>query len=58
MADVKLTPRQTSRLLMHLDESVRQLTQVRDQLIEAMAQRQVKRDKAAPKGTGTPRGSR
>ncbi len=43
MADVKLTPRQASRLLMHLDESVRQLTQIRAQIIDAMARRKVKR---------------
>jgi hypothetical protein len=43
MADVKLTPRQTARLLTHLDESVRQLMAMREQLIDAMARRTVKR---------------
>jgi hypothetical protein len=43
MGDVKLTPRQTARLLTYLDESVRQLNEMRGQLIEAMARRTTKR---------------
>jgi hypothetical protein len=43
MGDVKLTPRQTARLLTHLDEGMRQLASARDQLIDAMAQRIAKR---------------
>jgi hypothetical protein len=43
MGDVKLTPRQTARLLTLIDDGVRQLTAARDQLIDAMAQRALKR---------------
>lgn len=43
MGDVKLTPRQTARLLTHLEEGVRQLTEIRAQLIDAMARRKAKR---------------
>ena len=43
MGDVKLTPRQTARLLTYLEEGVRQLSQARAQLIEAMAERAVRR---------------
>jgi hypothetical protein len=56
MGDVKLTPRQTARLLTHLDEGVRQMTQARDQLIDAMAQRAVKRT-ALPKRASSKRRS-
>jgi hypothetical protein len=49
MGDVKLTPRQTARLLTFLDEGVRQLSHARDQLIEAMASRAAKRPMGRPK---------
>lgn len=49
MGDVKLTPRETSRLLTHLDEGVRQVTDARDEIIEAMARRTTKgADEATP----------
>jgi hypothetical protein len=54
MGDVKLTPRQTARLLTHLDEGVRELLHARDQLIDAMARRAVKRT-ARPKRPGDTR---
>jgi hypothetical protein len=39
MGDVKLTPRETSRLLTHLDEGVRKVTDAREEIIQAMARR-------------------
>jgi hypothetical protein len=39
MGDVKLTPRETSRLLTHLDEGVRKVADARDEIIHAMARR-------------------
>jgi hypothetical protein len=42
MGDVKLTPRETSRLLTHLDEGVRQIADARDEIINAMARRTTK----------------
>ena len=58
MGDVKLTPRQTARLLTHLDEGVRQLLQARDQLIDAMARRTVKRSMRVKRTAMTRRPSR
>ena len=39
MGDVKLTARETSRLLTHLEEGVQQVTDARAEIIEAMARR-------------------
>ena len=39
MADVKLTPRETAQLLTRLDESLKSVTEARQQLISAMAER-------------------
>jgi hypothetical protein len=58
MGDVKLTPRQTARLLTLIDEGVRQLTAVRDQLIDAMAQRAIKRPTRPKRASETRRSSR
>ncbi len=50
MGDVKLTPRETSRLLTHLDEGVRKVADARDQIIDAMARRTTKPDTERPAG--------
>lgn len=42
MGDVKLTPQETSRLLTHLDEGVRKVTDAREEIIHAMARRRTK----------------
>ena len=42
MGDVKLTPRETSRLLTHLDEGMRKVTDAREEIIDAMARRTTK----------------
>jgi hypothetical protein len=42
MGDVKLTPRETSRLLTHLDEGVRKVADARDEISQAMARRTTK----------------
>lgn len=39
MGDVKLTPRQTADLLTKLDEGVRNVTEARDRIFTAMAER-------------------
>jgi hypothetical protein len=39
MGDVKFTARETSRLLTHLDEGVRKVSDARDEIINAMARR-------------------
>ena len=39
MGDVKLTPQETSRLLTHLDEGMRQVVDAREEIIQAMARR-------------------
>lgn len=43
MADVKLTPRQTAAILTKLDEGVRNVTEARNAVIEAMADRRTRR---------------
>jgi hypothetical protein len=43
MGDVKLTARETSRLLRSLDDSRRSLDEAHDQVITAMARRRIKR---------------
>jgi hypothetical protein len=53
MGDVKLTPRQTARLLTHIEEGVRQLTEVREQLIDAMARRAMQRPQRPKRVTDT-----
>jgi hypothetical protein len=47
MGDVKLTPLETSRLLTHLDESVKKVSDARDEIIQAMARRSGPGDAAA-----------
>jgi hypothetical protein len=47
MGDVKLTPRETSRLLTHLDEGVRKVADAREEIIQAMARRTTKAPMAA-----------
>jgi hypothetical protein len=42
MGDVKLTARETSRLLTHLDQGVRKVADARDEIIQAMARRTTK----------------
>jgi hypothetical protein len=56
MGDVKLTPRETSQLLTHLDEGVRKVVDAREQIIDAMARRTTRPD--AERETATPRRSR
>ena len=56
MGDVKLTPRETSRLLTHLDEGVRKVADARDEIINAMARRTTK--ERAPGEPSVPRRSR
>jgi hypothetical protein len=53
MGDVKLTPRETSRLLTHLDEGVRKVSDAREEIIHAMARRttgeNAQREPSAPR---------
>ena len=43
MGDIKLTPRETSRVLARLDEGVEKVAEARDEIIHAMARRRTKR---------------
>lgn len=54
MGDVKLTPRETSRLLTHLDEGVRQVADARDAIIQAMARRTTKPEETGDQGSRRP----
>ena len=46
MGDVKLTPRETAAILTKLDDGLRNVTEAREQVIQAMADR---RSAGAPK---------
>ena len=43
MGDVKLTPRQTAAILAKLDDGLRSVSDARDQVIQAMADRRTKK---------------
>jgi hypothetical protein len=51
MGDVKLTPRQTAAILTKLDDGVKSLSDARDQVIQAMADR---RTEKPPRSTRAP----
>lgn len=48
MGDVKLTPRQAAAMLNKLDEGIRSVTDVRDQVIQAMADRRAEKPVVPP----------
>jgi hypothetical protein len=51
MGDVKLTPRQTAAILTRLDDGLRNMSEARAQVIQAMADR---RTEKPPKGSRVP----
>jgi hypothetical protein len=52
MGDVKLTPRQTAAILAKLDDGLRCVSDARDQVIQAMADRRTEKPTRGPRSPG------